>query len=297
MAATVEVTGAAPAARSQPDTGLVGPDSVTWQLHCDPSMWIGGIRSLYLQALHPRAVAGVVQNSDFQRDPLGRLFRTGHYVALTTYGTTHDAHRAAARVRGVHRRLRATDRETGETFRIDDPDLLLWVHCAEVASFLDVARLAGFALTNAQADRYFDEQRAVAALMGLDAAEVPGSVSQMASYFADMRPRLRMSEDAELVYRFLHRPPLNNALRLGIPAYERLMGHLAYSLLPRWGLRMYSHRGYPWPVASSMLHAARSAAVRAPRRTPFIGWGPQVWDAVDRLGRDAMPSEHRLPTC
>src|SRR5690349_15331759 len=118
--------------------GLLGPYSVTWQLHGDPAMWVAGIRSLYLQALHPRAVAAVVQNSAFQTDPLGRLVRTADFVGVSTYGTRDEVERAAARVRRVHRSLRARDPDSGQPFRIDEPDLLLWVHCAEVASFLSV---------------------------------------------------------------------------------------------------------------------------------------------------------------
>ncbi|MDQ0792065.1 uncharacterized protein (DUF2236 family) [Streptomyces sp. B1I3] len=59
---------------SEPDPGLFGPGSVTWQMHADPMMWVAGVRALYLQALHPRAVRGVMQNSDFRRNwGLGRL--------------------------------------------------------------------------------------------------------------------------------------------------------------------------------------------------------------------------------
>ncbi|MBB5155246.1 oxygenase MpaB family protein [Saccharopolyspora phatthalungensis] len=94
------------------DEGLFGPQTVTWQLHADPTMWIAGICGLYLQALHPLAVAAVVQNSRFREDPLGRLMRTANFVAATTYGTTAEAESVAARVRQVHRTLRATDRRT-----------------------------------------------------------------------------------------------------------------------------------------------------------------------------------------
>src|SRR4051795_5985528 len=124
---------AAPGSRAA-DPGLFGPESVTWQLHGDPMMWVAGIRALYLQALHPRAVRGVVQNSDFRRDAWGRLLRTASFVGEITYGTAPAAERAGARIRGIHRRLSATDPDTGERYGVDDPDLLLWVHCAEIDS-------------------------------------------------------------------------------------------------------------------------------------------------------------------
>ncbi|MBB5806412.1 uncharacterized protein (DUF2236 family) [Saccharothrix ecbatanensis] len=144
------------------DAGLLGPGTVTWQLHADPAMWVAGIASLYLQALHPRAVAAIVQNSNFRQDPLGRLRRTASFVGTVSYGSTEEVERAAARVRDLHRTLRAKD-ATGRTFRIDDPHLLLWVHCAEVHSFVTVLRRAGYRLTDTQVDRYYDEQRRSAA--------------------------------------------------------------------------------------------------------------------------------------
>jgi uncharacterized protein (DUF2236 family) len=277
------------------DYGLVGPDSVTWQVHADPSMWLAGIRSLYLQALHPRAVAGVVQNSDFRRDPLGRLVRTANFVGLTTYGTHEEVDRAAEKVRRVHRSLRATDPDTGRTFRIDEPELLLWVHCAEVASFLSVVRRSGFPLTEAHADRYFDEQRAAAALVGLDPAEVPGSVAEMSAYFHHMRPRLRRTEDSDAIYAFLHRPPVSGLLSLGVRLYEPTMGHLSYSLLPRWAVRLYGRRPYPALATTLALRAMRKTVLAIPAGIRIGRHEPHPVIAVRRLGAWATPSPKRLP--
>lgn len=277
------------------DVGLLGPGTVTWQLHADPAMWVAGIASLYLQALHPRAVAAVVQNSSFQRDPLGRLMRTADFVGTVSYGSTEEVHRAAARVRGVHRTLRAKD-DTGRTFRVDDPELLLWVHCAEVHCFLTVLRRAGYRLTDAQADRYYDEQRRTAALVGLHEDEVPGSAAEMAAYFAAALPGLRRTADSEVVYRFLHRPPVPGVLRLGLDAYEPLLGHLAYSVLPPWAIALHGHRPYPEPAATALLRAVRTAALLVPAP---IRWGvPEghVNKAIRRLGPRVTPRRALLPS-
>ncbi|MEJ2857225.1 MULTISPECIES: oxygenase MpaB family protein [unclassified Saccharothrix] len=276
------------------DVGILGPGTVTWQLHADPAMWVAGISSLYLQALHPRAVAGVVQNSNFLEDPLGRLMRTANFVGTVSYGTTDEVREAAAKVRMVHRMLRGQD-EHGRRFRIDDPELLLWVHCAEVHSFVTVVRRAGYRLTDAQVDRYYDEQRRTAELVGLHADEVPGSARAMADYFTATLPDLKRTEDSELVYRFLHRPPVNGLLRLGLDAYEPLLGHLAYSVLPPWAIALHGRRPYPEPVATAMLRAARTAALLVP---PPIRWGvPEghVNRAVRRLGLGAVPRRSLLP--
>ena len=273
-----------------PEHGLFGPDSVTWQLHADPAMWVAGISSLYLQALHPRAVAAIVQNSDFRADPLGRLVRTADFVGVSTYGTVPEIEALSARVRRVHASLRARDADTGAPFRLDEPELLRWVHCAEVVSFLRVVRRAGFPLSDEQGDRYVDEQRRSAALVGLDPADIPGSVTELAVYLRGMRPALRRTEDADVIHDFLHRPPVRGALRLGLPLYEPILGHLAYSVLPRWAIRCYGRRAYPAPVATGMLRALRTTAITLPKR----GYGPHADAAIVRLGKNAAPSVRRM---
>lgn len=284
----------------EPDVGLFGPGSVSWQLHAEPAMWFAGIRSLYLQALHPRAAAGIVQNSDFRGDPLGRLVRTANFVGATTYGPRDEVERQAARVRAIHRSLRGT--YDGATFRIDEPELLLWVHCTEVSSFLTIGARAGFPLTAAHADRYLDEQRAAAALVGLDPAEVPGSVAAMRAYLREMRPLLRRTDDTDEIYDFLHRPPVGGRLALGLPAYESLVGHVGYSLLPGWAVGLYGRRAYPSPVSTAMMRAFSETlravqktvrtVVREPRLGPLV---PHPVLATRRLGPWSQPSAGKLP--
>ena len=45
------------------DDGLFGPGSVTWRVHLEPVLWVGGFRALLLQSLHPRVMRGTYQNS------------------------------------------------------------------------------------------------------------------------------------------------------------------------------------------------------------------------------------------
>jgi len=165
------------------DLGLFGPSSVTWKVHGEPILALAGLRALFIQSLHPRALAGVIQNSDFRVRPWHRLETTATYVVTVIFGTTAEAEAAGERVRAVHSRLRATDPRTGERFRLDEPDLLRWVHVVEVESFLDIARRSGVRVTDDEADEYFREQRRAAALVGLDPATVPGSRAEVAAYY------------------------------------------------------------------------------------------------------------------
>src|SRR5660398_202713 len=98
-------------------------------------MYVGGIRALLLQALHPLAMAGVAGHSGFKGDPWGRLQRTSEYIAVTTFGRIDDAERVIARIRGIHRRVNGTAPD-GRPYAASDPHLLKWVHIAEIESFL-----------------------------------------------------------------------------------------------------------------------------------------------------------------
>lgn len=289
-------------AKEAGDPGLFGPRSVTWQLHSDPMMWIAGIRALHLQALHPRAVRGVLQNSAaFQdtdqgrRDAWGRLMRTADFVGTLTYGTTDAAEAAGARVRALHRRLSATDPDTGERYRVDEPALLLWVHCAEVDSYLRVLRRSGFPLDDAQADRYLAEQRVSARLVGLDPAEVPGDRAALAAYFAAVLPCLARTEEARRVDAFLRHPPVPAAL---VPAREllwRQIARLAYDALPGFAHELY---GRPAPPPATVTRRLRTAGTLL-RAVP-AGWRrrlpPQhVRRAMARLGPRARPAPYKAP--
>jgi len=243
------------------DLGLFGPGSVTWKLHDEPILWLAGLRSLYLQALHPRAMAGVAQNSDFREDPWRRLIRTSNYIGAVVFGTTAQARAAGARVRALHARLRAVDPRTGELFRIDEPDLLRWVHVSEVESFLTTAVRAGVALTPEEIDRYYSEQRRAAALVGLDPATVPASAAEIARYYEDIRPELAITRDSADAAVFLSAPPL--PYKLGLTPVRLVYGGiaaLAVGLLPAWARRMYGLPGLPTTDLSAEL------SVRALRR-------------------------------
>lgn len=234
------------------------PQTATWLVHIDRSMWVGGVRGLMLQALHPLAMLGVWQNSTFQDDPFGRLRRTADFVGRVTFGSPEEADEIGRRVRGIHRQLRIKDPDTGKLHRVDDPELLLWVHCAEVSSYLEVARRGGLALTERQADQYLHEQRRSATYVGLHLEDVPGSLAEMADYFRQARPALRVTDEAAATVRFLLWPRLPQELRLlsaGKPAYFPF-GALCYYTLPEWARRMYG-------VLPEVPQASVTAALRA----------------------------------
>jgi uncharacterized protein (DUF2236 family) len=238
------------------------PESATWLVHLDRAMWVGGIRGLMLQALHPVAMRGVWQNSTFRQDPFGRLRRTADFVGRVTYGSLEEAEEIGRRVRAVHRALRIHDPDTGRTHRVDDPELLLWVHCAEVTSYLEVVRRAGVPINDLLADQYLAEQRRSATYVGLHLEDVPGSAREMDDYFTAMRPRLKVIPESAAAVRFLLWPRVPPSLRFltaAKPAYFPF-GALCYYTLPDWARQMYGMLPeVPQSTVTAALRAFRLA--------------------------------------
>jgi uncharacterized protein (DUF2236 family) len=277
------------------------PQSVTWQVHIDRSMWIGGVRGLMLQALHPIAMRGVWQNSSFQEDPIGRLQRTADFVGVVTWGSAEEADQLGRRVRAIHRALRISDPDTGRVHRVDDPELLLWVHCAEVSSYLEIARRAGLRLSDRQADRYLAEQRRSATYVGLHEEDVPGSLPEMREFFAEARPRLKATPEARAAVRFLLWPKLPHQMRFlrpGKPAYVPL-GALCYYSLPGWARRMYGILPeVPQPAVTAALRSFRLAANSLPEVLHDKSFQPatrrMLAAARERLAADGYDVSHGL---
>ena len=270
------------------DDGLFGPASVTWAVHSDPVFPVAGVRALLLQALHPVTMAAVAQHGGFDEDFWGRLERTVQYVNTTTFGSADEARRTIARVRGVHRRLRGTDPRTGEPFRLDEPDLLMWVHCCQVESYLGTARRAGAPIDATAADRYVAEQVLAAELIGIPAGMAPTTTTGLADYFDAVRPDLAVSDDARRAVKQLAVPPMASWVRLLTPAWPAwlTLAGLAAGLLPRWARRMYRLPGLPTTdaAATAALRALRVGASALPER--FSG-PPEVRAARARSAASA----------
>lgn len=271
------------------DAGLFGPDSVTWRIHGDPAMILGGFRALILQAVHPLVMAGFDDNSVFQGDPWGRLQRTGNYVSTVTYGTTAEAQQAGRRLRKLHASLApGVEPESGQTYRVDDPDLLLWVHCTEAESFLAGYRRSGGRLRRGDADRYYAEMVASAELVGIPRAMVPTTEAEMRDYYRSVRPQLRVSTVARRNVLWGFAPPMPAWIAYATPArpaWATLVG-IAAAMLPPWARRLYGLPGLPTTDISATV-AAR--AVRGALRIlpGQIASNPAHREARNRLAENA----------
>jgi uncharacterized protein (DUF2236 family) len=237
-----------------------------WRVHADTAMFVGGIRALLLQSLHPVAMLGVSQHSGFRGDPWGRLQRTSRFLATTTYGTIADAERSIRIVRAIHGRVQGTT-PSGREYRADDPHLLGWIHVAEVDSFLSAFQMFATApLSPADADDYVRQSGFVAEKLGV--VDPPQTVAELDQLMADYRPELKLtpaaSEAAELL---LKDPPLSGPQKLGYA----LLAAGAVSILPPWARAMLllptlptTDRLVARPLTKSALSTIRWALAGAP---------------------------------
>ncbi|MFZ4810684.1 MAG: oxygenase MpaB family protein [Ilumatobacteraceae bacterium] len=235
-------------------------DAVIRRVHADASMFIGGLRAILLQSMHPLAMAGVAQHSDYRADPWGRLQRTADFLAATTFGPVPVAEQAIAIVHRVHQRV-VGEASDGRRYSANDPHLLRWVHICEIDSFLVAYQRYGAApLTTAEADAYVNDTALVALRLGVN--EPPRTVRELRDEIREYRLELAGTPEAREAARFLLLdPPLPGAAR----APYMMLAAAAVALLPvwtRWPLRL------PFlPISETLLVRPAGTAI-----TNVIRW-------------------------
>lgn len=234
------------------DDGFFGPASVAWRVRRDLSAPVAGLRALLVQALHPLAMAGVDQHSDWRADPVGRLAATSAYLSVTTYGERATARRAAARVQRIHESVTGIDTQTGKPYAATDPDLLLWVHAALVDSSLVACDLFGDPLPPDDADRYVAEMVVAAELIGVPPGRTPATRAALAGYLESVRPELCCTPAAAESMAYLLDPP---GLAEEVAEIWQDIREAAVISLPAWARDLYGYR-------APELTPARRAEVR-----------------------------------
>jgi uncharacterized protein (DUF2236 family) len=232
------------------------------RVHGDSSMSVGGIRALLMQSLHPLAMAAVAEHSGYRGDPWGRLQRTSHFLGVTTFGSAADARAAIRRVRAVHERVTGIAPD-GRPYAASDPNLLEWVHIAEVDSFLRAHTAFGVRpLGQRERDGYVADMARIAVELGV--LDPPRSQAQLAERFSAYRDQLAPTPQAREAARFLLlTPPLPLTMR----APYGLLAGAAVSLLPRWARRPLLLPSLPVaeavvvrPAGLAMVHTIRWAS-------------------------------------
>lgn len=249
---------------SAPGPRWFTPDRPIRRVHGDASMFVGGLRALLLQSLHPLAMAGVAGHSGYRGDPWGRLARTSYFLAATTFGPDTEARATIERIRTTHAHVRGTAPD-GRPYSADDPHLLEWVHIAEVDSFLRAhQRYGARPLDQAGRDGYVADTARVARELGV--AEPPETEAALAARIEAFRPELAGSAAARSTARFLL---LNPPLALAARAPYALLAAAAVALLPRWAR---TPLGLPYlPVVEATVVRAAGQAITSGIRWVMAG--------------------------
>lgn len=243
------------------DEGYFGPYSIAWRVHASPVALVGGVRALLMQALHPLAMAGILEHSVVTGDISGRYRRTSDFILGAIFGDRATADAAGARVRAAHRPVAGVDKVTGLSYRASDPELLLWVHCALVDSFLAAQQRFGRKLAGPEADLYVAEMVRMGELVGLHSEDMPASREALRAILSGYDPSLRGSDGANATWKLLEHPPMPRAARPG----WALVFAASVSILPPKLLRMYGRR--PPRIPGSVLSAAVWAGSNFARMT------------------------------
>jgi uncharacterized protein (DUF2236 family) len=232
------------------DNALLPRGSVAWRVHGDvTTMMVGGVSGLLLEMLHPAALAGVWDHSNFRNDMLGRLRRTARFIALTTYAERSDAEAAIARVNRIHAKVTGTMPD-GTEYRANDPRLLAWIHVAGAISFLNAwMRYGEPAMSRRDQDAYFAEVADVARRLGAD--PVPETRNDAEALIAGFRRELRTTARSREVAQLILNP---QAAGLRAIPVQAIIAQSATDLLPRWARKMHGLRSSM--MARPMVDAA-----------------------------------------
>ncbi|MGB7409444.1 MAG: oxygenase MpaB family protein [Pontixanthobacter sp.] len=219
------------------DDAYFAKDSPIRLVHADAvSMMIGGIRSLLLQMLHPHALQGVLDHSNFRSDMHGRLRRTARFIAVTTFGHRDEADKIIDRVNRIHEQVNGTLPD-GTPYSARNPETLAWVHVAEATSFLEAyLQYVKPGMSFAAQDEYYRQFAIIARKLGAD--PVPETKTQAEKLMRHFRMQLQsnaeVKEVADLV--LTQRPE-------GAPvAVQKILGTAAVDLLPGYARTMLELR-------------------------------------------------------
>ena len=237
------------------DDGLFGPNSVTWRAYASPASSIGVATAVLMQMIHPRVVRMIDQASNVRSDPAGRAAGTARYGITITYGDIETAERAGEVLRTIHSHKRAVDPISGETYSPNEPDLLLWVHATLVWAVLAACERWGPPFTAEERDRFVDEQRTRARLVGIDPEAAPRNVAELDAYMEGMQPRLGYVTSTRFM-REMMVPPKLPFTPAGL--VQLVMTRAAVDLLPPVIQDLY---GFRWSGLNHLLVRLGSALI------------------------------------
>src|SRR3954451_25180323 len=218
--------------------GYFTDDSMLRRIHRERAVALSGPRALLMQAAHPVAVRGLLAHSSAIDEPYERLARTAEVMSTVGFGSRADAERVTRRVRGLHRR-----------YKVDKPDLLLWVLFTLVDSALVVYQLYVEKLTDEEQAAYWEDYKQVGRLFGLLDRDMPATIDDLREYRSEM-----LASDALHVSDWARRRAREIVLEPPVPLLARPLletgNFITIALLPDRIRREYGFSALP-PAAVS----------------------------------------------
>jgi uncharacterized protein (DUF2236 family) len=266
------------------DPGLIGPGSISWEIHSDvAAITIGGMGAIVMEILHPSVMAGVQDQSSYREDPLRRGRTTFGYVVTTTFASHAAATRLINAVKSMHARVNGT-RPDGVPYRALDPELIGWVHTCIPWAVMTAFDRYSRPLSGAEKDRYLREQAVIGRMSGAD--DIPESVAELEDYVAAMAPKLGVNAQTQEFFEFLLTMPFG-VPRLGPlsrPAH-RFQAQVGMGLMPGWARRL---SGFDSPALERrLLHAPLLRAYARSLRWAYGGPPPFAALAHERVAAAA----------
>ncbi len=244
---------AMPVSDTDPDPGIMGPDSISWRLHREQWLILGGARAFLMQASHPKVAQGALDHSAYAEDPFGRVYRTVQAMSVFLVGTTHEVNTLARNINRLHTTVTGTVNQASagrhpvdEPYTGMDPDGLLWVQVSFVDSMLTAYQTFVGPLSEAERDQYWQESLRYARRLGLTDAMLPANHAAMQAYLLEAiaSGEVAVSPGARTVAQTVLYPPLP-WYRQFLWGYVRLLtsGQMPPALRRGYGLRWtWAHR-------------------------------------------------------
>jgi uncharacterized protein (DUF2236 family) len=256
------------------DPGLFGPHSILWRVNRESAVTLAGTCAILMQLAHPKVAAGVRDHSRYQVDAAGRLRRTLDLTLAIVFGPREAAMQAVRAINATHRTVR------GPGYSATDPELLLWVHATLVYAAIRGYRALVGPLTNAEADRYYQDTKEIGVLLGIPRAIYPDRMKAFEAYLQGMIDSREVSvgQDARQMADLVLRPSFRGVPRMAFaPLTLITAGLLPPELREAYGLK--------WGKAQRAAFAACQAGLpRLLKIAPEpVRWLPPARDAYRRL--------------
>ncbi|WP_159080300.1 oxygenase MpaB family protein [Nocardia suismassiliense] len=284
------------------DDGFFGPGSVSWRVYANPVVLaIAGIAGSVAVMLDPIGAAGVGQNSTYMSDIYGRVRRSNSVFTALIYGDTATALKAGRDLFRRHSHVNGVVPTTGEPYRANLPDALLFTYLAGFPCLVESFRkYSGETFTEDDEREFWGEHHVLGELLGIPRQVIPTTPEDVYAWLDDAeRHKMAYTEPAQELVEFFMNPPAAPAIMglVGTTRINKIVGTAVFSTLRPGTRAVCGIPDQPRRFAAADAIVRRSAAIARTKpldRTivPFFGY--EAWGYKANALRHS-PGTGRLP--